>query len=228
MTNLNEAQIYQDALKVGFNDAQAKIMAAIAMAESGGNPNAVGDVALENATWGPSVGLTQVRTLKKQTGTGGDRDINKVLGDPIANLKAAYDISSHGTTFTPWSTYTSGAYKKYLGGGSTVSGAVADKQASQLQAKRVLARATADANLYQNEVANPDSYEAAAKDLLKPISSVGDLIGFLGNSDNWIRIAFIGVGLILVVIAASKMVSSPQQTASAPAPVKVAEKSAEE
>jgi murein DD-endopeptidase MepM/ murein hydrolase activator NlpD len=34
--------------------------------------------------------------------------------NPATAFKAGYQISFRGTNFTPWSTYTSGAYKKYL------------------------------------------------------------------------------------------------------------------
>ena len=108
------AQTISDAMAAGFSRAQATVLTAIAAAESALNPNAIGDVALENATWGPSVGETQIRTLRSQTGTGGDRDINRLLGDPTAQMAASWDISSHGTDWSPWSTYKSGAYQKYL------------------------------------------------------------------------------------------------------------------
>lgn len=34
--------------------------------------------------------------------------------DVIANARAAWKISSHGKSFTPWTTYNSGAYKRFL------------------------------------------------------------------------------------------------------------------
>jgi len=89
-------------------------MTAIAQAESGGNPAAVGDVRLQNATWGPSVGLFQVRTLKSETGTDQDRDIHHLMGDLRAQVHAAYEISDQGRNFQPWSTFTSGSYRQFL------------------------------------------------------------------------------------------------------------------
>jgi hypothetical protein len=108
------AQAYTYARQAGFDPAAAVIMAAIDMAESGLNPNAEGDIGLQTSVWGPSVGLGQIRTLKAQTGTGKTRDIAR-LKDPAGNMAAAYEISNHGRDFTPWTTYTSGKYRQFLG-----------------------------------------------------------------------------------------------------------------
>ncbi|RGC65004.1 hypothetical protein C5N14_30910 [Micromonospora sp. MW-13] len=115
------AQVYAYARQAGFDPAAAVIMAAIAAGESGLNPGAVGDVSLQDATWGPSVGLTQIRTLKADTGTGRTRDITR-LRDPLANLTAAYEISGGGRDWTPWTVYTSGKYRQYLGQAQAAAG----------------------------------------------------------------------------------------------------------
>lgn len=114
MSRLSPSQIYSLLLQGGFKPDQARIMTAIAQAESGGNPAAVGDVRLQNATWGPSVGLFQVRTLKGETGTNQDRDIHHLMGDLQAQVHAAFEISDQGRNFRPWSTFTSGSYRQFL------------------------------------------------------------------------------------------------------------------
>lgn len=113
--SLTMGQVYAYARQAGFAPDTAVIATAIAMAESGDNPSAVGDVNLETSYWGPSVGLEQIRTVKGQTGSGGDRDIQRVGNDPLQNMIAAYHISNGGRDFTPWSTYTSGKYRQFLG-----------------------------------------------------------------------------------------------------------------
>jgi hypothetical protein len=118
MPTLTPAQIYTLAHQAGLSAAAATTATAIALAESGGDPNAVGDVGLENATWGPSVGLWQIRSLKAQYGTGGTRDASR-LKDPYFNAKSMVAISGTGGSWKPWSTYTSGSYKKYLSPAST-------------------------------------------------------------------------------------------------------------
>lgn len=123
MTNLRtQSQAFLLAKNAGFDNAGAEIAAAIAMAEtltySGGvqycDFDAVGDTSLVNSTWGPSYGAWQVRSLLIDYNTGRLRDATR-LPDPTFNAKAAYTIYKNaGNSFTPWSTYTSGAYKGFM------------------------------------------------------------------------------------------------------------------
>jgi Lysozyme like domain/Bacterial TSP3 repeat len=114
MATLTASQIYTLLLQGGFDPQQARMMTAIAQAESARNPGAIGDVALQTGTWGPSVGLFQIRTLKAETGTGSDRDIQRLMNNPAEQVKAALKISGGGSNYRPWSTYTNGAYRKFL------------------------------------------------------------------------------------------------------------------
>ncbi len=125
MATQSADQVYAELVAGGFSPSAATTMTAIAGAESSFNDAAVGDVGLENNTWGPSYGLFQVRTLKGQTGTGQNRDINWLSANDMNQVQAAYQISHGGTDFTPWSTYTSGAYQRFLGqaGNAANSGA---------------------------------------------------------------------------------------------------------
>ncbi len=120
MPTLSAAQLYTLARNSGLSATAATTAAAVALAESGGRSDAVGDVGLENATWGPSVGPWQIRTLKAETGTGGPRDINR-LKDPAVNAASMASISRGGSNFGPWSTFTSGKYRSFLGAGGATS-----------------------------------------------------------------------------------------------------------
>lgn len=107
--------LYQALINGGFSPQAARIMYGIAGAESAYNPNALGDIGLQNSTWGPSYGYFQIRTLRGDTGTGRVRDINWLRqGGLQAQIKAAYDISNGGRNFNPWSTYLHGSYTKFL------------------------------------------------------------------------------------------------------------------
>lgn len=123
MATLSPAQLYALARNAGLSPAAATTATAVALAESGGRSDAVGDVGLQDATWGPSVGPWQIRTLKAETGTGGPRDINR-LTDPAANAASMASISSGGTNFGPWSTYSDGKYRQFLGSGGSSAGGV--------------------------------------------------------------------------------------------------------
>jgi hypothetical protein len=86
---------------------------AIALAESGLRTDAVGDVGLQDGTWGPSIGLWQVRSIKAENGRGTSRDATR-LKDPTFNARSMRTISGDGANFNPWSTYKNGAYRTHL------------------------------------------------------------------------------------------------------------------
>lgn len=108
------------AISVGFTKKQARTASAIAMCESAvskdgqsyANFDAVGDIDLQDETWGPSYGGFQIRSLKAQLGTGGIRDAAGLL-IPKFNARSALAIKN-SLGFKAWSCYTSGQYKAYL------------------------------------------------------------------------------------------------------------------
>lgn len=126
MTQRTPIEIMRDLLAAGFDRSQAIIMTAIGLAESGGNDTAIGDTNLQTSTWGPSVGIFQVRTLKQKTGTGDDRDLAALMGDSARQATAAWDISHKGTDYTPWSVYTSGKYQQYLSAAQNAAAQLSD------------------------------------------------------------------------------------------------------
>ena len=112
---LSVGQLKSLAMAAGFNDRDASIMAAIAMAESGGRSGAHNNNA---ATGDNSYGLWQVNMLgrmgperRRSFGIGS----NEALFDPAVNAGAARKVfESQG--FGAWSVFKSGAYKQYLPG----------------------------------------------------------------------------------------------------------------
>jgi hypothetical protein len=119
------SEIYATLTGAGWDPASAVTMTAIALGESSGDNSILGDVGLQDSTWGPSVGLFQIRTQKRQTGSGGLRDINTLLGNDAAQAKAALQISSGGRDFSPWSVFTSGKYRDFLGQAQAAAGGIA-------------------------------------------------------------------------------------------------------
>jgi len=96
---MSKDEIRQLAEMVGFLDSN--IAAAVALAESGGNPKAVGDNGL-------SIGLWQIYTKAHPQYARAD------LFDPLKNAHAALAISDGGKNWRPWTTFRNGAYKAYL------------------------------------------------------------------------------------------------------------------
>lgn len=105
--------VAQAAFDAGFRGDALRTAVAVALGESGGNPAAIGDQGLQDSVWGPSVGLWQIRSLKSERGTGSFRDAD-ALRDAGFNARAAWQISSQGTNFRPWSVYTNGSYIQLL------------------------------------------------------------------------------------------------------------------
>lgn len=114
MARLSQSQVQMYAQSAGLSADRARIAAAVAMAESSGNTQAHNPVPPDN-----SYGLWQINMLGS---LGPDRrrklgiSSNEALFDPAVNARAMAMISSGGSNFGPWSTYTNGAYKKYLNG----------------------------------------------------------------------------------------------------------------
>jgi hypothetical protein len=102
---LNFSDLVGLAQNAGFSGDDANTAAAIALAESSGNPSAVGDL---NVTPGGSIGLWQINLKAHPEYTASQ------LTDPATNASAAYAIYSAAGGFSPWTTYNSGAYETYL------------------------------------------------------------------------------------------------------------------
>lgn len=96
----SQKQLQSLWVQAGGNPNFALIASAIAMAESGGQPN---------ATDNDSNGTTD-RGLWQINSTHGAQSTY----DPLANARAAIAISSNGSNWGAWTTFTSGAYLKFM------------------------------------------------------------------------------------------------------------------
>lgn len=110
-------EVVSAAIGAGFSGDALLTIVAIGHRESGWDAQAQGDIGIQDGEWGPSVGVWQIRTLKGQDHTGGDRDIYALIpgavpgqpgsgrGDLARQAAAAWTISSAGSNFQPWSTF---------------------------------------------------------------------------------------------------------------------------
>lgn len=128
MATLSPRQLYDLARSVGFDPTQAVVAAAVALGESGGRTDAVGDTSITTDKWGPSVGLWQIRSLKADYGTGRTRDA-QALTDPTFNARSAKVIHDERGTFGAWSVFTSGSYRNHLATVTTAAGQPAHPRA---------------------------------------------------------------------------------------------------
>lgn len=111
MSKMTGVEINALALTCGFIGRQAQTIAAIALAESGGETTAHNSKPPDD-----SYGLTQINMIgslgpdrRKRFGISKNED----LFDPVINLKAAKVIYD-GSGFNAWSTYKSGKYKDHI------------------------------------------------------------------------------------------------------------------
>ena len=98
---LSLAKLRELAVRTGFPDPDTA--AAVAMAESGGNPSVRGD-----PQFGGSVGLWQINLPAHP-----EFDAKRLV-EPDYNAHAALAISRNGTDWKPWTTFRNGAYLKYM------------------------------------------------------------------------------------------------------------------
>lgn len=119
LSGLSYGQLVALAQSAGCSSAAARIAAAIALAESSGNPGAHNPVPPDD-----SYGLWQINMLGR---LGPERraafglSANSQLLDPAVNARAMYAVSGGCRSWQPWTTYTHGAYRKFLESGSVVA-----------------------------------------------------------------------------------------------------------
>lgn len=105
---LLRSQVYGYASQAGFKGAALDTIVAIAYAESTFNTDAKSP-----PNWDGSIdrGLYQINSKAHP-------DVSNTCAyDATCSSAAAYRISSGGSNFIPWTTYTSGKYKQYLTNG---------------------------------------------------------------------------------------------------------------
>jgi hypothetical protein len=117
---LNATQLVSLMKEQGASEQEAATMAAIAMAESRGKPGALNPRGRDL-----SYGLWQINMIgnlgperMKKYGLNSYED----LYDPKTNARVAYALMKE-EGFRPWTTYTGGAYRSYLGTTSSVAAA---------------------------------------------------------------------------------------------------------
>lgn len=180
MAKFTAGQMTAMAETAGFNKNDAKIMGAIGMAESSGDPNAHND---NPKTKDNSYGLWQIN-MRYHTHKELQIHTNEDLYIPLQNADAAHRIfKSQG--FGAWSTYKNGAYKQYL------SSATADK-------------ATQD-ELNKNPMESSPIGEAlsdatnSASAVFEIANDIGKAASWISTPSNWLRVLYIVGGSVVII-----------------------------
>jgi murein DD-endopeptidase MepM/ murein hydrolase activator NlpD len=103
----------------GFRGAALQTAFAVALAESGGRADAVGDKHLVSKKWGPSYGAFQIRSLKDWKAYNDPYRDGSRLKNAEYNIAAGYEKSNQGKHWKGWTTFTSGTFTKFLDDAAT-------------------------------------------------------------------------------------------------------------
>ena len=172
MTILTYAQEQGYLRAAGFSASDAVIGSAIGMAESSLNTNAINYI--------PCVGVMQVNAKVHTQYTVAQ------LMDPAINASAAYSVyKSQG--WAAWTTYTSGAYKKYLAAANSAAGT----------------NVTADTS----GNGGPLPSWVPGSSTVDPLST---LAGQVDNPKFWARILFVLVGIVMIAMGLLRISATPQ------------------
>lgn len=191
--SLSQSELYTLAKSVGLSDGNAKTAAAVAMAESGGNPNAHN---ANTATGDDSYGLWQINMLgalgparRVQFGISS----NNELYNPPVNARAMAILSSTGANFTPWSVYKSGSYRRFL------TTPVEDKSSDPGWLSKLGDVVAWPIGGLGGDIKDTASAAAATAQI------VAKAAAWSSNPQNWIRVAYV-VGGSVVIIAGLVMI----------------------
>lgn len=205
---MQQADIVVLARQAGLSEENAIIASAVAMGESGGNERQITKDSDDE-----SYGLWQINMLGSMGPTRRalyNLRSNNDLLDPVVNARVMSEISKQGRNWAPWGAYTNGSYKafmpktssgrakllgKLLGG---ISGAVDDARAA---GGAVVDVATSASQLV-------DAIQRSATWMAQP--------------KNWVRVAYVGGGGVLVVAALVGVINSTQAGKAVLGPVKKA------
>lgn len=123
MAQVTDQQIAQFAADAGFTGPDLEIAIAVAIAESTSDTAAIGDVELQNAAFGPSVGLWQIRSVNPGHGNAFDqahRNQQENM-DPATNAANAYAIQQQ-KGWKEWSTYKDDLHLQHMDRAKSAAG----------------------------------------------------------------------------------------------------------
>jgi hypothetical protein len=200
-----QSELYSLALAQGLDPYRAKIAAAIAMAESGGNPRAHNT---DTSTGDNSYGLWQINMLgemgperRKKYGLSS----NDQLFDPETNARAMKGESGSGTNWTPWTTYTSSdpekSYRRFM------DVPVEDKTKDPLW-KDILKALSPAYAVGSSAGGVGGTITDVGQGIGSIVETVNKSAAWLSNSENWVRVGYVVGGSVMIIVGLVTMISS--------------------
>lgn len=211
------SQLEQLWTGAGGNRAMAPTMAAIALAESSGNPNA------QNPSGASGLWQIMLPTNAADVPGGAGNVFN-----PQANAAAAVKIAN-SQGLGAWTTYTSGAYKQFLSGGSSGGGGVLGAIESALGSNPATSAVGSGLSNIAGGVSDLSSIPGAISSVGSEIGNVGSAIGSVGSNvggffslittpSTWFTVLKFVAGAVLVFMALKALtgVETPSMPAVVP------------
>lgn len=190
MGRLSARQIMTVASQAGFVGKDLTKAVAICLAESSGRTNATH----RNTNGSTDYGLWQINSVHSDLLKGAD------WSDPATNARMAYRVyADAGKSFTPWSTYNSGAYLAHM-------------------PTAISATRNGSASLPLPDSGAVPMPEAGTDGTTQPALSLGGLTAFgplgllLSDQTTWFRIVYFVAGGLLILIAFMKMTGNNQMS----------------
>lgn len=189
MTNYGNAALQMYAAAGGFSFSQMPIMAAIAQAESSGDPSRVNSIG--------ATGLWQINqpVWVKQHPTW----TQAALKNPVFNARAAktvFDVQG----YSAWETYTNGAYKQYLQSGNLAAG----QQGTALGSPDIFAPSASGISALEAGKATNEFITGTSNGL-----SVNDALSkgytWISDRNNTFRIIWVVLGGVVLLVSLNKL-----------------------
>lgn len=222
MPFLTDQQLANVAAAAGWTGYDLVTAVAVALAESRGDSDARGDVALQTSTWGPSIGLWQIRSLKAERGKGTTRD-ELANVHPVVNGFHAHAIwLQAGRSFRPWSTFVNQSYRLYLSRAAaaarTASGSGAGRAPTHEDPDVTAARIgiKIGAGVISGGAAIAEGAEAIGGAVPSVVDVAGDALRIVARAGAWVTNPA-NVTRVLLVILGGGMVLAGAAIAARPA-----------
>lgn len=181
-----QSQLYSALVAVGIPADRARIGAAIAMAESGGNLTAHNAVAPDNS-YGPWQ-INMIGALGPARRALYGLSTNEQLYDLPTSARVVKGISSNGSNWGPWSTYKSGSYKAFLG--------------------NTVANDPTGIHIPIPSLPGLSDITAPFQGFGKIIDGVSKTASWISNSSNWVRILYVTGGVVVIVVGLDMYLNS--------------------
>lgn len=201
---LSQGQLQLYAAAAGA--ANPQLAAAVGMAESNGNTGAHNVIPPDD-----SYGVWQINMYgdmgperRKQLGL----TSNAQLYDPATNARAMVMLSHGGSDFSAWSTYTSGAYKRYLTtSGAQQAGSFLPDLPGPLKDFQDVIPLYGLQDLIGGLTGSTDNPVTHA---LSALGDIGKAGVWLSKASNWVRIGYVVGGVALAVVGLAMVVKDQE------------------